>query len=104
MLKLYARDKSQSALIRRWDEDFKGIRGANMFSDIVENGELNKLFDGEYNGITYYRHAWYLTKNDETTGKPIKEFFSEFKKKSVYASCKEKETFFQSKQIKRKQR
>lgn len=63
----------QGAIIRRWDEDFKGLRGNNMFSDIVENGELEKLFGDKYDGITYFRHAWYLTKTDEKTGKPIKE-------------------------------
>lgn len=66
-------DHKQGAIIRRWDEDFKGLRGSNMFSDIVENGELQKLFGDKYDGITYYRHAWYLTKTDEKTGKPIKE-------------------------------
>lgn len=75
MLKKYALSNGaeQSALLRRWDEDFKGVRGANMFSDIVENGELQKLFDGKYDDIQYFRHAWYLSKKDENTGKPIKE-------------------------------
>ena len=73
MLKALAKDGTQSALIRRWDEDFKGVRGANMFSDIVENGELTKLFGDKYDGITYYRHAWYMTKKDEKTEKPVKE-------------------------------
>lgn len=73
MLKKYAasNEREQSALLRRWDEDFKGIRGGNMFSDIVENKELEKLFNGKYDGITYYRHAWYMTKKDDT-GKSIR--------------------------------
>lgn len=73
MLKKYAasNEREQSALLRRWDEDFKGIRGGNMFSDIVENKELEKLFNGKYDGITYYRHAWYMTKKDDT-GKTIR--------------------------------
>lgn len=73
MLKAYAHDGTQSALIRRWDEDFKGIRGANMFSDTVENGEIKKLFGDKYDTIVYFRHAWYLAKTDEKTGKPVKE-------------------------------
>ena len=73
MLKALAKDGTQSALIRRWDEDFKGARGANMFSDIVENGEFTKLFGDKYDGIAYYRHAWYMTKKDEKTGKPVKD-------------------------------
>ena len=62
----------QAALIRRWDEDFKGARGSNMFSDIVENGELSKLFGDKYDDITYFRHAWYLSKKDEK-GKLVRE-------------------------------
>lgn len=73
MLKAYAKSGAQSALIRRWDEDFKGARGSNMFSDIVENGELQKIFGDKYTGIIYYRHAWYLTYIDENTKKPVKE-------------------------------
>lgn len=74
MLKRYAESHKhdQSALIRRWDEDFKGIRGTNMFSDVVENGELQKLFGDEFDTIVYYRHAWYLAKTNED-GKPVKE-------------------------------
>ena len=74
MLKRHAKSHcvEQSALIRRWDEDFKGVRGSTMFADIVANGELPKLFGDEYDNIVYYRHAWYLAKNDETTGKPQK--------------------------------
>lgn len=75
MLKHYADSdgKEQSALLRRWDEDFKGARGTNMFSDIVANGELEKLFGDKYDNIVYFRHAWYLSKTDEKTGKPVKE-------------------------------
>lgn len=73
ILKKHAASKchDQAALIRRWDEDFKGIRGTNMFSDIVENGELQKLFGDRYDGIMYFRHAWYLSKKDEN-GKTVK--------------------------------
>lgn len=73
MLKAFAKSGAQSALIRRWDEDFKGARGSNMFSDIVENRELQKIFGDKYTGIVYYRHAWYLTYIDENTKKPVKE-------------------------------
>lgn len=62
----------QGAIIRRWDEDFKSIRGSNMFSDIVENGELTKIYGDKYDSIVYYRHAWYLAKKDNN-GKPVRE-------------------------------
>ena len=74
ILKKHAASKchEQAALIRRWDEDFKGARGSNMFSDIVENGELQKLFGDMYDDIKYFRHAWYLSKKDEK-GKDVRE-------------------------------
>lgn len=73
MLKQYfdSNEINQSALLRRWDEDFKGIRGTNMFSDIVANGELKKFCGDKYDDIVYFRHAWYLSKHDEN-GKNIK--------------------------------
>lgn len=75
LLKEHAKSNchNQGAILRRWDEDFKGLRGQNMFSDIVENGELKKLFGDKYDNITYFRHAWYLSKTDEKTGNPIKD-------------------------------
>ena len=74
MLKEYFKsgEVNQSALLRRWDEDFKGIRGSNMFSDIVANGELKKLCGDKYDDIQYFRHAWYLSKKNEETGKSVK--------------------------------
>lgn len=69
MLKIYAETGKQGALIRRWDEDFKGKRGNEMFSSIVANDEVAKLTKGEWNKVKYYSHAWYLARTNPDTDK-----------------------------------
>lgn len=63
-LEQYIKDGSQMAIIRRWQDDFTGKRGATMFTAIVSNDEVNKLTNGEWNNIYYYGSRWYLCKTD----------------------------------------
>ena len=63
-LERYIKDGSQMAIIRRWQDDYKGKRGASMFTAIVTNDEVNKLTSGEWNNIYYYGSRWYLCKTD----------------------------------------
>lgn len=59
-LEQYFNDGSEMAIIRRWEEDFKGKRGQNMFSALVENGVVAKLSKGKYNTIVYRGLRWYM--------------------------------------------
>ena len=68
-LEQYFKDGSEMAIIRRWEEDFKGKRGQNMFSALVENGLVTKLSGGKYNTIVYRSYRWYLGFYDEETAK-----------------------------------
>lgn len=52
------------ALIRRFDEDFTGKRGTNMFMPLVKDGNIKRLTNGEWEGVKYYSSRWYLTKPD----------------------------------------
>lgn len=61
-LKDYVKNKNQLGLIRRWKEDFVGKRGQAMFSALVDNGEVERLTDGEYTTIVYRSSKWYLGK------------------------------------------
>lgn len=54
-------DGSDMAYIRRYKEDLKGKNGANIFSALVKNGEIQKLSKGKWNGIYYYSQRWYFT-------------------------------------------
>lgn len=71
MLKIYVENGKQGALIRRWEEDFKGKRGTQMFEALVNNGVVTELTNGEWTKVKYYSHAWYLSKFDEELNKDV---------------------------------
>ena len=57
---------NQLAIIRRWEEDFKGKNGKQMFENIVALGWVKEWTKGKYNAIYYYSQRWFLCKYDET--------------------------------------
>lgn len=63
----------QLAVVRRWQDDFTGKRGASMFNGIVENGVVKKLTKGEWTGIYYYASRWFLCKYDEKNNRILNE-------------------------------
>ena len=65
MIKKYAQTGEQSALLRRWDEDFKGKRGSVMFDAHVSNGAVEKYTNGRWTGVYYYASKWYFCNTDE---------------------------------------
>ena len=64
-LEQFWKDGSQTALIRRWREDFTGKRGQTMYNSLVSNGEVSRITGGEYTDIYYYGSRWYLCRYDE---------------------------------------
>lgn len=63
-VKRYLESGEQLAIVRRWQDDFIGKRGATMFDAIVQNGEITKLSSGEWTGIYYYGSRWFLCRWD----------------------------------------
>lgn len=61
----YAKTGAQLALVRRWQDDFSGKRGASMFNALVENGEVSKATNGEYDNIYYWSGRWYFCKYND---------------------------------------
>lgn len=59
-IKEYVKNGSQLAVIRRWQDDFRGKRAATMFDALVSNNEINKLTNGEWTNVYYYGSRWYL--------------------------------------------
>ena len=57
--------KKQGALIRRWTEDFKGVKGQQMCETLVSLGYVEKWSNKRYNTILYNSHRWYLAKVDK---------------------------------------
>lgn len=62
--------KEQFAYIRRWATDIKGKRATDLFSSINLNGEVTKMSDGKYDGVTYWNGKFYFCTYDDN-GKPI---------------------------------
>lgn len=60
---------NQLAIVRRWEEDFKGKNGQQMFENIVHLGWVEKYSKGKYNSIYYYSQRWYMVKYDEEGNK-----------------------------------
>lgn len=63
---------NQLAIIRRWEEDFKGKNGKQMFDGIVNLGWVEEFTNGEYNSIYYFSQRWYLVKYNKN-GEKIKQ-------------------------------
>lgn len=61
----YSKNGEQTAVVRRWEEDFKGKRGSVMFNALVSNNEVSKITKGEWNGVYYYGSKWYLCRTNE---------------------------------------
>lgn len=67
ILRKYFKNGRQGAIIRRWDDDLRGVRGSVMFDD--QTDLIQRLSNGEYTGVYYKSRRWYLSKYDPDTGK-----------------------------------
>ena len=65
-LEQFAKDGSQLGLIRRYQEDFRGKRGTELFNPLVANNVVKVLTDDEWTHVYYYSGRWYLCKYEQT--------------------------------------
>ena len=70
-IRTYCETGKQFALIRRWLEDFRGKRGAQMFANHVSNGLVEKYSGGKWNDVYYYAGRWFLCKWDDELNKRV---------------------------------
>lgn len=61
---------NQLAIIRRWEEDFKGKNGKQMCDGLINLGWVKEYTKGKYNSVYYYSQRWYLCEYD-TEGNKI---------------------------------
>ena len=61
----YVKTGKQTAIVRRFREDFIGQRGSTMFDAIVANGEIKKITGGEWTNIYYWSSRWFLCRYNE---------------------------------------
>lgn len=72
-LEKFCKTGEQTAIIRRWSEDFKGKRGSTMYQALVNNNEIEKLTEGKWTDVYYYSGRWYLCKYNEKEERTILE-------------------------------
>lgn len=72
-IKKYIETGEQLAIVRRFQEDYKGKRGQVLFDAIVANGMIKDLTLGKWSSVYYYAGKWYLAKYDEKLKKTIHE-------------------------------
>ena len=70
-MKDFCENGHQLAIVRRWDEDFRGKRGAQMWDALVANDLVRKYSKGKWTDIYYYSGRWWLCKyeNEDRKGK-----------------------------------
>ena len=71
-LEKFCKTGEQTAIVRRWSEDFKGKRGATMYQSLVNNHEIEKgyqavtvnakTFREKAEGFCIVAEAYYLQK------------------------------------------
>ena len=63
----YFKYRKQGAVVRRWQDDFKGKRALAMFAPLVSDGVILKLSGGQWDRIDYRSGCWYPARYDEET-------------------------------------
>ena len=65
------------AIVRRYDEDFRGKRAQTLFKNHIENNVISMLSDGKWDSVVYYQSQWWFTKTtyheNKETGQQIRE-------------------------------
>lgn len=61
----YAKTGKQTAIVRRFREDFIGRRGASMFDALIANEEISKITKGNWTGVYYFSSRWFLCRFNE---------------------------------------
>ena len=63
-LEQYFSGHGKIAIIRRWEEDFRGKQASTMFDSLIANKVIHRLSKGRWNGVHYQSHRWYMCKRD----------------------------------------
>lgn len=64
-LERYVKHKETMAVLRRWQEDFKGKRAVSIFDALIANDEIIQLTGGVWESVYYWSGRWYLCKTNE---------------------------------------
>lgn len=67
ILQNYFKDHKQGAIVRRWQDDFKGKRAPAMFAPMVSERLIYKYSGGQWDRIDYRSGCWYPARYDDQT-------------------------------------
>lgn len=67
ILQNYFKEHKQGAIVRRWQDDFKGKRAPAMFAPMVSEWLVYKYSGGQWDRIDYRSGCWYPARYDEQT-------------------------------------
>jgi hypothetical protein len=56
----YFKTGGEIAIVRRLQEDIRGKRASGIFTALIENGEIEKISNGQFTGVHYYAGRFYL--------------------------------------------
>lgn len=65
--------ETQLGVVRRWEEDFRGKNGQQMFEGIVALSWVKDWTNGKYNAVYYHSQRWYLCFYNEKNEKVRQE-------------------------------
>lgn len=65
IVKNYFRSGKKGAIIRRWEEDFKGKRGSMLFNPMTENGIIERESNGLWTHVFYRSKQFYFARIDD---------------------------------------
>lgn len=60
---------NQLAIIRRWEEDIKGMKAQQLYENVVNLGWIEELTKEKYNSVWFYSQRWYLCYYDDEGNK-----------------------------------
>ena len=72
ILQLYFSKGEQGAVVRRWQDDFKGKRSLQMFAPLVADNLVYKYSNGQWDRIDYRSGCWYPARYDEQTDTTVR--------------------------------
>lgn len=64
-IKNFVESGKQLAIVRRWEEDFRGKRGQQMFDALEAAGVIKDLTGGEWSSVYYFASKWYLCRYED---------------------------------------
>lgn len=64
-IRKYIESCEQMAIVRRWNDDFKGKRASVMFDSLIDAGIITKYSKGEWTGVEFKSGRWYLMRIEE---------------------------------------